>query len=127
MEEVSSNVVHATLPRKQASLSGYINGFILSIIFTVWAYVATTHHTWTHNKLIAALLVLASAQFLVQVFFFLHIGHETKPRWKLLLLVMMVIFVLILVLGSIWIMNNLNYRMTPDQMNTYMLKQDGGI
>jgi hypothetical protein len=35
--------------------------------------------------------------------------------------------VLILVFGSIWIMNNLNYRMTPEQINTYMNNQGGGF
>ncbi|HET7320668.1 MAG TPA: cytochrome o ubiquinol oxidase subunit IV [Candidatus Saccharimonadales bacterium] len=127
MEEPVQNVVHATFQPKHATFLGYLNGFILSVVFTVWAYIATIRHALSRHTLIATLLTLAFAQFLVQLFFFLHIGHETKPRWKLLLLFMMIVFVLILVIGSIWIMYSLNYRMTPQQMNTYLLKQDGGI
>jgi hypothetical protein len=33
----------------------------------------------------------------------------------------------ILVFGSLWIMGNLNYRMSPQQMNTYMTDQGGGF
>ena len=32
--------------------------------------------------------------------------------------------VLIIVGGSVWIMNNLNYRMTPQQMEQYLKSQD---
>jgi hypothetical protein len=33
--------------------------------------------------------------------------------------------VCILVFGSLWIMNNLNYRMTPQQIQSYMDNQTG--
>jgi cytochrome o ubiquinol oxidase operon protein cyoD len=62
----------------------------------------------------------------VQLFFFLHLGSETKPRWKLLTLFLMLIFAMIVLLGSIWIMYNLNYRMmrmSPQQINSYMTDQ----
>jgi len=39
----------------------------------------------------------------------------------------MILVVMILVGGSLWIMKNLNYRMTPEQMNQYMIDQNGGI
>jgi cytochrome o ubiquinol oxidase subunit IV len=127
MESSKPNMVHATVESRQASLASYINGFVLSVIFTLWAYIATVRHIWSHNTLMFGLLVLAVVQFIVQMFFFLHVGRETKPRWKLLLLFLMIVFVLIVVLGSIWVMYSLNNRMSPEQMNTYMLKQDGGI
>ena len=37
---------------------------------------------------------------------------------------LVVVVVLILVFGTLWIMNNLNYRMTPQKINTYMQNQD---
>lgn len=127
MEESSRKVVHATFQHRQATFTGYLSGFILSIVFTILAYFVTVRHLWIHHILILSLLSLAVAQFMVQLFFFLHIGHEAKPRWKLLLLLLMIVFVLILVIGSVWIMYSLNYRMSPDQLHNYLLKQDGGI
>lgn len=83
--------------------------------------------TFSHPFLIGATAILALAQFFAQLYYFLHLGRETKPRWKLLVLCFMILVVLIIVVGSIWIMYNLNYRMSPQQMNTYMLNQNGGI
>jgi len=112
---------------ESANLFSYILGFTLSIILTGWAYLATTHHVFGGWGLVATLFLLATVQFVVQVVYFLHLGQEARPRWKRLLLIMMITFVLILVLGSIWIMYNLNYRMTQDQIHHYLQTQDGGI
>jgi cytochrome o ubiquinol oxidase operon protein cyoD len=114
-------------PQEGGTKRTYVTGFALSVGLTLVAYWLVTRHVITGAGLVFVILVLAFIQFLVQLFFFLHLGHETKPRWRLLVLSFMIMIVLILVVGSIWIMNNLNYRMTPGQMNTYMQNQDGGI
>jgi cytochrome o ubiquinol oxidase subunit IV len=110
------------------SLRLYVTGFVLSISLTIMAYLMVTDHTLSKWPLVVAIAVLAFIQFLVQLVFFLHLGAEAKPRWKLSVFAFMALIVLILVVGSLWIMNNLNYRMmTPDQTNQYLQKQDGGI
>jgi cytochrome o ubiquinol oxidase operon protein cyoD len=103
----------------------YVTGFVASIVLTVTAYLLVVHRLLTRRLLIGAVVALALTQFLVQVVFFLHLGRETKPRWKLAVFLFMTMVVLILVFGSLWIMTNLNYRMTPAQMNTYMNNQAG--
>ena len=110
-----------------STLLAYISGFIMSIGLTVAAYLLVVRRALSQHVLIGSIIGLALLQFLVQMFFFLHLGRETKPRWKLLVLGFMVLIVLILVIGSLWIMANLNYRMSPQQMNNYMQDQDGGI
>jgi len=125
--------VHAQHETDHATLGLYISGFLLSLLFTLTAFglveehVHSGHTVFSHQFLIGATVVLALAQFFAQIYFFLHLGRETKPRWKLLVLFFMVLVVLIVVIGSIWIMYNLNYRMTPDQINQYMINQNGGI
>lgn len=125
--------VHARHEHDQATLGLYVSGFILSLAFTLSSFalveehVHSMHTVFTHPFLIGATMILALAQFFAQLYYFLHLGRETKPRWKLLVLGFMIIVVLIIVVGSVWIMYNLNYRMTPQQMNTYMLNQNGGI
>jgi len=111
----------------EGSFKSYVSGFVLSIILTLGAYLMVIHHSFTADRIVAVIVGLALCQFLVQMFFFLHLGRETKPRWKLFVLLFMIVVVLILVFGSIWIMNNLNYRMTPEQINTYMNNQGGGF
>lgn len=110
------------------SFRTYVSGYILSVVLTMSAYLVVTHRVFSANRdLIAAVIALALAQFMTQLYFFLHLGKETRPRWKLLVFFFMIIIVSILVFGSLWIMSNLNYRMTPEQINTYMNNQGGGF
>jgi cytochrome o ubiquinol oxidase operon protein cyoD len=74
--------------------------------------------------LVTLLVVLALLQFFVQLVYFLHLSAEKGSRWRLFVFSFMVMVVAILVFGSLWIMNNLNYRMTPEQVNNYMNSQD---
>ena len=103
----------------------YVSGFVASIVLTLTAYLLVVHHALSRRLLIGTVVALALTQFLVQVVFFLHLGRETKPRWKLAVFLFMTMVVLILVFDSLWIMTNLNYRMTPEQINTYMNNQSG--
>jgi len=124
---MEKDIVIRTIEREPGSIRSYISGYVSAIILTLVAFAIAAKHSIMGNRLIAILLGLALVQFVLQLLFFLHVGRESKPRWKQLVLVMMIVVVLILVLGSIWVMYSLNYRMTPDQINQYMLKQDGGI
>lgn len=108
-------------------MRNYVYGFGLSLILTFAAYFAVTKDWQTGTAMLVSLAILAITQFFVQVWFFLHLGQETQPRWKLAVFVFMVGIVGILVFGSIWIMNNLNYH-HPDShksSDTYIIKDEG--
>ncbi|HUA13474.1 MAG TPA: cytochrome o ubiquinol oxidase subunit IV [Candidatus Sulfotelmatobacter sp.] len=110
------------------TLRTYFTGYILSIILTLGAYLLVVNrHTIERSVVLILIVAFALIQFLVQLYYFLHLGKETKPRWKLFVFGFMVSVVLILVFGSIWIMNHLNTRMTPAQVNTYLSNQGGGF
>ena len=106
------------------SYGKYIFGFLASIALTLTAYVLVTHGSASKNTIVGLISGLAIVQFLVQMLFFLHLGEERQPRWKLLVAVWMLGIVIIVVFGSIWIMNSLNYRMTPQQQEQYLKSQD---
>lgn len=106
------------------SYGKYAGGFVASIALTLSAYWLTTRGNTDGNVLVVVLAALAIVQFIVQMILFLHIGEERGPRLKLVTAGMMLTVVLILVVGSIWIMNNLNYRMTQKQILQYMQSQD---
>jgi len=112
---------------KSINLRSYVFGFAASLALTFGAYALAVRHSLTRRWLIAALAVLALTQFMVQLVAFLHLGRETRPRWKLLVFGFMVGVVVILVLGSLWIMYNLNYHMSLQQQYQYLNNQGDGI
>jgi len=115
----SANEGHVTL-------RSYTAGFLLSLVTTVAAYVVVTERAYSKQGIIAAVAVLAITQFIVQMLFFMHLGQEKGPRWKLLVLLFMTGVVVIIVVGSLWIMGHLDYNMMSEkQMQHYMDSQDG--
>jgi cytochrome o ubiquinol oxidase operon protein cyoD len=69
---------------------------------------------------------LALAQAIAQLVWFLHLGHESAPRWKLVAFAFMLLVLVILIVGSIWIMNNLNYHtMSPADTTTFIIHDEG--
>ncbi len=91
-------------------LASYVTGFVLSLVLTGVAYVSVVYHLFSIEVLLPLIIGLAVIQFVVQVIFFLHLGRERKPRWQLVTFLFMLLVLFILVIGSLWIMNNLNYH-----------------
>jgi cytochrome o ubiquinol oxidase operon protein cyoD len=107
-------------------LKAYIIGFISSITLTLVAYFLVVNQSLSRTKLIVTIITLALVQFTLQLIYFLHLGTERKPRWKFLVFSFMVSVVLILVIGSIWIMDNLNYHMlTGHNLEQHMKVEEG--
>jgi cytochrome o ubiquinol oxidase operon protein cyoD len=107
------------------STRSYTAGFVLSIVLTMAAYWLTTKHLLSNRGFVAAVILLAIVQLAVQLLFFLHMGRESKPRWNLAALIFAIGTVLILVLGSLWIMYHLNYHGSQQDVNKYLRSQDG--
>lgn len=119
-----SKAITETETSGHGSVKTYITGFVLSVALTLAAYFMVVHRAFGRQGIIAGILLLAVVQFVVQMTFFLHLFSEKRPRWNLTLLMFMLIVLVILVFGSLWIMNNLNYHMNPNQVNTYLKNQD---
>jgi|SRR5271168_1911430 len=109
----------------EITLKSYIVGFILSIVLTLLAYEAVVEHLLFGWGLIFLILLLAFAQLVIQLVFFLNLSSKSGQRWKLTIFLFTAPLVLIIVVGSIWIMNHLNYNMTPAEVNQYMQDQQG--
>ncbi|MFN8769995.1 MAG: cytochrome o ubiquinol oxidase subunit IV [Neisseriaceae bacterium] len=93
------------------STKSYIIGFVLSIILTLIPYYLVVNHTLGVEITHIIILTFAILQLLVQVVFFLHLNSESGPKWNLLAFIFTLVVLVILVFGSIWIMNNLDYNM----------------
>lgn len=124
MSSIANFFINDKSPKKsKPKLPYYIAGYLLSIYLTVSGYLLAVNHAFTNNWLVVFVISLAIIQFVVQILLFLHLGQESGPRWKLAAFIFMFIVVGILVIGSLWIMYNLNYRMTPQQINNYLNNQ----
>ena len=98
-------------------LRGYLIGLALATLITIVAFfVSQTSLVWQPSIPIA-LLVLAIAQMGVHLVFFLHITTGPESMNNVLALAFGLLIVFLLLVGSIWIMTNLNHNMVPmDQM-----------
>lgn len=105
----------------KARVKSVTAGFIISLALTLTAYIAVMYKPYTGDLLVGAVIVLALAQFLAQMIFFLHIGKGS--RWNTLVFFGMMGVVAILVVGSLWIMANLEY-MTGREMTERILKEE---
>ncbi len=92
-------------------------GLIFSVLLTVAAYRIVTHYELTDVALTWTIVGLGLAQVLAQLFFFFHLGLESKPQWGLVTFIFTVVVILIVVGGSLWIMDNLNYDLMPKMEN----------
>lgn len=104
----------------------YMIGFVLSLICTFGAYFVVTEQLAAMQLIVPIIIALATVQLFVQMFFFLHLADEARPRWKLITFGFMAGTLLIIVFGSLWIMNNLDYhmqQMTPVETDSYLRQQ----
>ena len=110
---------------EQGASSGvlvYTIGLVLAVGLTGLSFwVANTSLLWTPG-IPLGLVVLAIAQMGVHLVFFLHITTGPDNTNNVLALAFGVLIVFLVVVGSLWIMTNLNDNMMPppELMNLHM-------
>ena len=112
------------------SFSTYAIGFALSLLLTLAAFAIVWSAPGAHPIVpqrygMVVIIALALAQLAVQLVCFLHLTKETAPRWKFIAFLFASFIVIVLVFGSLWIMQHLDHQMgmTPEQMDAYMIEQ----
>jgi cytochrome o ubiquinol oxidase subunit IV len=98
-------------------VGSYLLGLALATLLTVVSFfIAQTTLVWTPS-IPVALSVLAIAQMGVHLVFFLHITTGPDNVNNVMALAFGVLIVLLLIVGSLWIMMHMNQDMLPmDQM-----------
>ncbi|HEX8762543.1 MAG TPA: cytochrome o ubiquinol oxidase subunit IV [Candidatus Saccharimonadales bacterium] len=122
-----SNMTQSTDPKPNVhhgSITSYVVGFILSLIFTLIPYYLITRKLFEGLTLTVIIIGFALLQMVVQLVFFLHLGREKKPHWNLAFLVSTVGIILLVVVGSLWIMNHLHYNMSPSNVNDKIASEE---
>lgn len=95
---------HHEAGHTHGSVKSYVIGFVLSIILTIIPLAAVMNDWFNRGTTIAVILITAVLQFIIQLVFFMHIREEDKPRYNLLSLIFAIMIILLIVIGSIWIM-----------------------
>jgi cytochrome o ubiquinol oxidase operon protein cyoD len=88
----------------------YALGYLLCIALTLAAYFAVTLSLFSGPALVTLVVGLGVSQVIVQLILFIHLNAESKPRWNTIVFLFMLLVTVTIVIGSLWIMANLNYR-----------------
>ncbi|MEM5478046.1 cytochrome o ubiquinol oxidase subunit IV [Pacificibacter sp. AS14] len=96
------------------SYRSYITGFVLSVVLTAipfWIVLGDVQiHLWLALSIIFG---LGAVQIMVHVIYFLHVTVKAEAGWQVMSLVFTGILLLIVLVGSIWVMTHLNDNMMP--------------
>jgi cytochrome o ubiquinol oxidase operon protein cyoD len=98
-------------------------GLVLSAFLTVAAFRLAGSHLIYGPAIPVALIVLAIAQMGVHLVFFLHVTTGPDNTNNVLALAFGILVVFLIVVGSIWIMDNMNKNMMPVPMDQLMRMQ----
>ncbi|HEY4832677.1 MAG TPA: cytochrome o ubiquinol oxidase subunit IV [Waddliaceae bacterium] len=93
------------------TLKSYVIGFASSLILTAVSFLLVVSKQLSGQTLVYSIIALAIGQAAVQLRFFLHLGQEPKPRWESVVFYFMVLILLIIAIGSLWIMYDLHHRL----------------
>jgi cytochrome o ubiquinol oxidase subunit IV len=93
------------------TLKSYAIGFVASILLTATSFYIIMTRLFSGPVLIIAIIILAIVQAIFQLLFFLHLGQEAKPQWETVVFYFMILVLLIIAIGSLWIMYDLNDRL----------------
>ena len=96
------------------SVKTYLIGFILSVILTVIPFWMVMNGTASQGVILATVVGMAVVQILVHLVCFLHMNTSSDERWNLIAFLFTMLIIGIVVIGSLWIMYNLNINMMID-------------
>ena len=103
-------IMEETHETMHGTWKSYILGFVLSVLLTLMTYIVVVKRLFPHNIVLITIAALAIAQGVVQLVLFLHLGDEDKPRSKLFMFLLMILILAIILLGTLWIMFDLDVR-----------------
>jgi len=93
------------------SLPEYLLGLSLSIILTAIPFAVVMSGALGETLSIVLILLCAIGQVMVQLIFFLHMNTSSAQIWNSVSGVFVLLLVIILIVGSLWIMQHLNHNM----------------
>lgn len=101
-------------PAYHATVKGYVTGFLLSVVLTAIPFWLVMNQVLASPRATAlVILAFAVVQIVVHMIYFLHMNTRAEGGWNMLSLIFTVVIVVIMLIGSIWVMWHLNTNMMP--------------
>ncbi|VFP84473.1 Cytochrome bo(3) ubiquinol oxidase subunit 4 [Candidatus Erwinia haradaeae] len=92
-------------------LKSYLIGFLVSVVLTVIPFWMVMNHIGSQAALLSLVLICAIMQIIIHLVYFLHLDSKSEGGWNLIAISFATLIILIIIIGSLWIMWNLNYNM----------------
>lgn len=93
-------------------LSIYLFGVISCVILTLLAFWIVMSQALTRTNTLVVIYIAAIVQFFIQLICFLRLNVQTeRAKMNVMSIVFTMVILVTVILGSIWIMWNLNYNM----------------
>jgi cytochrome o ubiquinol oxidase subunit IV len=112
-DDVAPGFMDAADRTIRQGIEGYLIGLVLAALLTVASFYAVNTQLIWGPGIAVVLAVLAVAQIGVHLVFFLHVTTAPDNTNNVLALAFGVLIVILLIGGSVWIMDHLNERMMP--------------
>ena len=114
IQSVHASHGHDDMAHGEISLSGYLTGFVLSVVLTaVPFYLVMTGLLGDKQSTALVITAFAAVQIVVHMIFFLHMNTSSEGGWTMMALIFTIIMVMIAMTGSLWVMHHLNVNMMP--------------
>ncbi|KWV58476.1 cytochrome o ubiquinol oxidase subunit IV [Rhizobium altiplani] len=110
---MSQSASEAYVAASHASMKSYVIGFGLSLLLTGLSFGTVMSGLVRDDLVLPAITVLAVAQLVVQLVFFLHLGTAPEQRNNTTIFVLTIMLIAIIVSGSLWVIHNANNNMMP--------------
>jgi cytochrome o ubiquinol oxidase operon protein cyoD len=113
------------LESNHGTIKSYVIGYLLSLLLTFIPYNLVVNEMLKGTALLVAILFIAMLQLIVQIVFFLHLGRGPKPDWNLYFFISTFSLILVVVGGSMFIINNITYNMLPSDQVKRLVNGEG--
>jgi cytochrome o ubiquinol oxidase subunit IV len=98
------------------SVRSYLIGFALSVILTAIPFGLVMSGAVPAATAVPVCIGLGVVQIAVHLVYFLHMNGSSTLSWNMAALVFTLVILLILVVGSLWVMYHLDTNMMPGMM-----------
>ncbi|MDC3417460.1 cytochrome C oxidase subunit IV family protein [Aquibacillus salsiterrae] len=88
-----------------SSFQSYVTGFLFSIVLTIIPLVLVLNDMLENPLLLVIILLAACFQFVIQIYYFMHLRENKNRGYIVLALIVGIIIVVTVVGGSAWVMN----------------------
>ena len=98
------------------SVRSYLTGFILSVVLTAIPFGLVMSGAAPAATAVPICIGLGVAQIVTHLIYFLHMNAASSRSWNMAAFAFALVVVLILVVGSLWVMHHLDTNMMPGMM-----------